>query len=200
MSTPTSDPAFEREKWEAEKVFRERELAIQELELGIKSREQDTKEAEIELKKNEDARSRWSNPLVVAFAAAAVAALATLFVALLNGKYAREVEDQRAEEARILEVIKTGNPDKAAENLTFLLNAGLINDPSTKPKIEAFLHSRQKGSGPFLPSPVADTFEVVSCSPDEVPDSSGWDCVPKSQTIHRKKPSAPASSPSASAP
>jgi hypothetical protein len=38
----------------------------------------------------------------------------------------------KAEAARILEVIRTDNPDKAATNLKFLVDAGLISDAGRK--------------------------------------------------------------------
>ena len=48
---------------------------------------------------------------------------------------ARILEESKAEAARILEVIKTGNnSDKAAVNLKFLVDAGLISDPDRREK------------------------------------------------------------------
>jgi hypothetical protein len=66
---------------------------------------------------------------------------------------ARILEESKAEAARILEVIKTGNnSDKAAVNLKFLLDAGLISDADRRKNIEGFLVSRVAGEGPALPS------------------------------------------------
>jgi hypothetical protein len=115
---PTATHAFECEKWEAERTFREREISI-------KEREQAIKEAELTLKKEEHAISQWRNPLVVAIFAAAVAASGNAVVAFTNGAFQRQLESQKSEQARILEMIKTGDADKAAENLRFLLDAGL---------------------------------------------------------------------------
>ena len=144
MSTTSTDTNFEQRKWETERAFRERELAV-------KEREQASKEAELELKRKEQARSQWSNPLIVAILAASIAAIGTTAVAYLNANSAREVEAQRAEEARILEVIKTGDPDTAATNLRFLLDTGLIRDVTTQNSLNAFLKTRPQGSGPSLP-------------------------------------------------
>jgi hypothetical protein len=48
---------------------------------------------------------------------------------------------------------KTGNnSDKAAVNLKFLLDAGLISDADRRKNIEGFLVSRAAGEGPALPS------------------------------------------------
>jgi GH24 family phage-related lysozyme (muramidase) len=142
--TPASD-ALEREKWEAEHAFRERELAI-------KEREQEKNEAELALAQKERAASRWKNPLVVALLAAAVAATGNALVAYLNGASQTKLEGQRSEQARILEMIKTGSPDKAAENLRFLVDAGLIRDAGIRRDLTGFLDKRKPGSGPALPS------------------------------------------------
>jgi hypothetical protein len=105
---------FEREKWLSEHELRKREL---------------------EIKEREQSRSRWSNPLVLAVLAAAIAALGNAVTIWMNGReqraleatraeQARALEESKAEAARILEVIRTGNDaDKAAVNLKFLRSA-----------------------------------------------------------------------------
>jgi len=130
--------AFDREKWDAEKGFRERELAI--------------KETELELRRKEQTGSGWRNPLVVAILAATVAAAGNAVVAVVNGRLERDLESQKSEQARILEMIKTGDPDKAADNLEFLLKAGLIDDPGRVQRIEKYLAARTPGNGPALPT------------------------------------------------
>ena len=94
----------------------------------------------------------WRSPLVVAILAATCAAAGNAVVAIVNGLEQRKVEGQRAEETRILEMIKAGNPDKAAENLGFLLSAGLIENRDRSDKIRRFLNSRRPGTGPSLPT------------------------------------------------
>jgi hypothetical protein len=129
--TPTVE--FEREKWQAEHELREREVAV---------------------KEREASRWWWSTPLIALVAAAVGAAIAAggnAYVALLNGQQALVLEETKAEAARILEVIKTGDPDKAAENLKFLLDLGLINDP-IRTRLEASLAKRGAGQGPALPA------------------------------------------------
>lgn len=133
-----SDPTFLQRKWETENSFREREIQI--------------KEQELALKRTELARSGWRNPLVVAIIAAAIAAAGNATVAVINGSQQRDLERQRAEEARILEMLKTGDPDKAAENLDFLLQAGLIADGDVKKRLTDFLENREPGTGPALAS------------------------------------------------
>ena len=130
--------SLDREKWEAEKNFRERELAI--------------KEAELELERKDRASSGWRNPLVVAILAATAAAAGNAVVAIVNGRLERDLESEKSEQTRILEMIKTGDPDKAADNLDFLLKAGLIQDAGQAQRIQRFLDSRAPGSGPSLPT------------------------------------------------
>src|SRR5260370_15020152 len=63
--------SFDREKWEIERGFRERELAV--------------KEGELQLRRKEQSGSSWRNPLVVAILAAAAAAAGNAVVAVVNG-------------------------------------------------------------------------------------------------------------------
>src|SRR5262245_51656519 len=98
---------FEREKWRADLDMRSREIA---------------------LKEGEQASSKWRSPITVAILAAAAAAVGNAVVAIINGTQQVSVENSKAESARILEMIKTGNPETAAGNLDFLLKSGLIAD------------------------------------------------------------------------
>jgi hypothetical protein len=173
MSTAPSD--FERERWLSEQSFRERELTLKERdqsereaggfearkweqerllrerELSIKERAQATSEEDLALRQSEAARARWRSPLTVAIIAAALAALGNAVVAFVNGREGQSLEVTRAESARILEMIKTGNADKAAENLKFLADAGLVENPRLVNGIRTFLASRNPGQGPSLP-------------------------------------------------
>jgi hypothetical protein len=121
---------FEREKWRDEYELRKRDL---------------------ELRERDASRSRWSNPLVLAVLAAAIAGFGNAAAIWLNGRQARDLEETKAEAARILEVIRTDNPDKAATNLKFLVDAGLISDDARRASIRTFLASRGAGQGPVLP-------------------------------------------------
>lgn len=134
---------FEREKWRDEYELRKRE---------------------IEIKDRDSSRSRWSSPIVLAVLGAAIAALGNAAAIWLTGveqrnlettkaEQARALEEDRAEATRILEMIKTGNePEKAAENLRFLLDAGLISNPDRSRRIQNFLARREPGKGPALPA------------------------------------------------
>jgi hypothetical protein len=144
-----SSLAWEQQKWRDE--------------YQLKTRELDLKQREFDLKEKEEQRSKWSNPLVVAILAAAVAGLSNALVAMINGRLQREleqskaaeslrIEESRSEAGRILEMIKTGEPDKAAGNLKFLLDTGLISNEQRVMQIQHYLSTRQPGTGPFLPA------------------------------------------------
>ncbi len=135
--------AFEREKWEAEKNFREKEIANAEREVNLKARE-------LEINISEAGKSAWKNPLVIAIFAATVAAAGNAIVAVVNGYQTRQLEDKKSEQTRILEMIKTGDPDKAADNLQFLLDTGLIKDPEIFESLSLFIENRNPGTGPVL--------------------------------------------------
>ena len=123
---------FDRERWLGEYELRKRE---------------------IEIKERDQSRSRWSSPVVLAVLAAAIAGFGNAAATWLNGmeqrnleavkaEQAKIMEETEAEGARILEVIKTGNADKAAANLKFLVETGLISNPDRLKHIQAFLAQR----------------------------------------------------------
>lgn len=122
---------IERLKLEFEKERAEQDLAL--------------RAEELEFKKNDPNRRFLRNPLLLAITAAAIG----LFGNILSTLYSSWLQDQKAESDLILEVVKTGNPDLAADNLQFLIEAGLISDQNDK--LTAYLNNRAKGTGIFLP-------------------------------------------------
>ena len=116
---------------------------------------------ELELKQAELRKSHWRSPLFVAIVAGVVGLFSNAVVALINGNSQRSLEREKAtatrilaqqntEADRILEAIKTGDPDKAATNLMLLVKTDLI---SKKTNIEQYLKDRKEGEGPSLPAP-----------------------------------------------
>jgi uncharacterized protein (TIGR02594 family) len=95
--------------------------------------------------------SPWANPTALAILVAAVGIAGNALVAQMNGMASRAQERDRAEYARVLEMIKVGDPDVAAANLEMLLESGLYRDESGK--LKAYLDGREKGAGAFLPTP-----------------------------------------------
>ena len=128
--------------------LRSRALSLKESEYEINFKEQALKDSERKI-------SSWKNPIVVAILAATVAATGNAVVALINGHQERGTESQKSEDARILEMVKTGDTEIAAENLEFLVSAGLISNKERIEKIEEFLKNRVGGKGPVLPSGVS---------------------------------------------
>lgn len=123
-------------EWQRLELDRERlrhDIALRERELAVK---------EVEIRK-----PGWTSPAVLALAAAAIGLLGNAAVALINGR----IEDRKAEYGRVLEMIKVGDPDKAAANLAMLLEAGLYDDRGGK--LAEYLSKRPKGEGGALPVP-----------------------------------------------
>ena len=122
---------FDREKWVDDCKFRDREFALRE-------QDQRMRQDELRLKEQEQRYSRIFNPLGIAIITAAIVGVLNIIVASLNAHWQREAdatkaenarisEDNKSEGERILESIKTNSdPDKAATNLKFLVDSGLI--------------------------------------------------------------------------
>jgi hypothetical protein len=129
---------------DVERDFREREVSV-------KEKEQRIAEFELKLKEREQAASSWRNPLVVAILAAAIAAAGNAGISVYNGRSQRQLESQKADQARVLEMLRTnGDKELAAGNLQFLLDAGLIADADFQRSLRTFLSTRKHGSGPTL--------------------------------------------------
>jgi hypothetical protein len=122
----------------------------------------DLRKREVEIKERDQSRSRWSSPVILAVLAAGLAGIGNATVTWLNAFEQRKLEadkaiqakimeETKAEAARIFEVIKTGDADKAATNLKFLVDTGLITNSGRIEKIHAFLEQRPEGRGPTLP-------------------------------------------------
>ncbi|MCI0602918.1 hypothetical protein L0156_07880 [bacterium] len=82
-----------------------------------------------------------------------MAAFGNAVVTLLNRDAELKLEIIKAESTRILEMIKTGDTEKAAKNLEFLIKTGLITDEERVKRLAEFLKNRPPGTGPSLPGP-----------------------------------------------
>jgi hypothetical protein len=162
---------FEREKWQA---WHELELkkwnednSRQNRDLALKEQDQRLHERELNNQERELRKARWTNPLVLAILAAAIAGGANAGVSVINNIYQLRLEnfkatqtytlEQNKEEAtRILEMIKVSGsektaPDQAATNLGFLVDLGLISDQKIANKIKEYVNNRKPGTpGPYL--------------------------------------------------
>ena len=168
-STPPSE--FEREKWHA---WHELELkkwgegnAHQNRELVLKEQDQYLRGREIEHQEEELRRARWTNPLVLAILAAAIAGFTNAGVSFMNNAHQLHLEKFKADQTytlerskeeatRILEMIKVSGtektaPDRAATNLGFLTDLGLISDQTVANNIREYVKNRKPGTpGPYL--------------------------------------------------
>lgn len=168
MVSPDADPDLERLKFEQLKW--QDEVRLRQLSIEIDDRAQRSKDEENELRRDELNRSRWSSPLVIAILGATLAAAGNLVVNIINANETKTLEKEKAEAARILEVVKTGDPDKAAVNLKVLLDTYLISDDFTRDHVQTYLDGREAGQGLALSSagaPVASS--VPQCVPLPAP-------------------------------
>lgn len=135
---------------EAAKAARstQEELELKREELALKREEF---QARLDYQKHE--RRMSVSPILVA-AIAALAGISGSVVGSLTQYISEarkfELEAKRAQSSMIFEAIRTGDPDKAAENLQFLLETGLLVDPNGS--LRAYLVNRKPSSGAKLPS------------------------------------------------
>ena len=125
MSAEQSDA----QRWEEKKFLREMEL-----------RERELVVAELRLK-SDNRRNLLIGALVPI-----IVALMTVLPSHLNSKNQQAMQRLTFEANLIMESIKTGDPDQAAENLQFLTQSGLLTG-QTASQIDKFLRLRRPGSG-----------------------------------------------------
>lgn len=128
----------------------EHKQALDTRELDLKDRELSLRERELDIQLEHAKKVIWKNPIFVAIVGGFLALASNAIVAYINGRAERSLILYKAEADRILEALKTGDPDKAAENLEFLVEAGLISQGADS--INRFIRSREAGEGPSLPA------------------------------------------------
>jgi len=139
------------EKFQFDKEIRLREIAL--------------KEAEEARHKEESERSRWTNPFIVAIIGACVVGIGNAVVSVINAHYQRTVtvmnadyqrdllertnemqgylENMRAENTSVLEVIKLSDPEKVRNGLCMLQKLNSIKSPVTNVGIQSYLADHQ---------------------------------------------------------
>ncbi|AAK25202.1 TIGR02594 family protein [Caulobacter vibrioides] len=126
------------------------EATLKALAMDLREKELVLREKELELKAKSQPLAAWTNPAIVGIFIAAIGLAGNAVVARINGVLTHELEQQRGEYARVLEMIKVGDPDQAAANLRMLLDSGLYTDHSGK--LDGYLKNRKSGEGAFLPT------------------------------------------------
>jgi hypothetical protein len=160
---------LERERLELERERLAKDVGLREKELALREREITLRELD----------QRSNHPLSIAIFAAALAVVGNIIVTFLQGKanrtlaaqtsnFNRELEREKAQANLILEAIKTGDTNKAAENLNFFIGAGLINDPQSA--IRNWVRDKQ---APSLPAPLASAFGLVQMQLEVVDTITG---------------------------
>ena len=126
---------------------------------------------ELDIKENEHNVSQFRNPLVLAVIAASLGLLGNAIVAFINGSSERtlerdkasatlDLEERKAEAGRILEALKTGDPDKAAANLELLVETNLVKTEAAS--ISKYLENRSPGKGASLPAATSTATNTAS--------------------------------------
>ena len=122
--------------------------------LALLEREVAVKEGELEHKKMEGKSSAWRSPLVVAIFVAATGAFSNAGVTYYDALQARNLALSDAENGRILEMIKAGEPAQVKANLVFLIDTGLISDAELTANIRKYYEGRDPATGPGTSVPM----------------------------------------------
>jgi hypothetical protein len=148
---PKTDPT-EREKFDFEKEAKNVE--------GIRAdREIVVKENELKLKERQ-AKSPWTNPLMVAVIGAMVVGLFNLKLSADNAREARKLSADnsaeaqkgrefqasndtfRAENSNVVEILKMNDPEKIKNGFCLLLIAKALQTPSTIAAVQSYVDAR----------------------------------------------------------
>lgn len=168
---------FERDKFRAEQIWADRDHA--------------QRVSEQAFRESESRRSRWANPLVLAVLAAALAGIGNAYVASKNGETQlqietqnhirqRSLEEQKAEYALMLEIMKSNDPCKAARNLLMAFESGLLPDPNKREPLKVWFaknadgHSGCVSSSSATPSPAPSPVSPSSAQPIIEQYQTGW--------------------------
>ncbi len=168
-NNPDTNPPSEREQFEFQKEMARARQRHDEIVAK-------TKNDELELQRQHANQSRWKNPLIIAIAAATIAALGNIYISYFNAVELRELEERKAEAARILTAIRTDDPDKNAENLLFLIKRGLISNKRLAQNVQSYLAARDEGEGPSTAEKQSEA-RVAACGRtfENLPPPAGYD-------------------------
>lgn len=117
LEPPVAEGGLERERFELERTRVLRELEFKSRELEMREREM-----------AQPARSANVTPLTATLIAGLVGLLGTGIGAYMQGRSNQILERQTFEAQLIIKAVDTDDHTKAARNLSFLVNAGLVQD------------------------------------------------------------------------
>jgi hypothetical protein len=101
------------------------------------------------------------NPIIIAAVITAIFSIAASYVSLTSAREQRLLDKEqgwsklnyefvKSEYEFVLQALHAANPDEAAENLKFLLDAGILQRDESKIPLNKFLKDRQPNKGPFF--------------------------------------------------
>ncbi|MGE0326954.1 MAG: hypothetical protein AB7S68_31815 [Polyangiaceae bacterium] len=150
--TESEDPELETRRFQFEQEQRRADLELRTRQLELDERrhesEVELKQKELEFRRTHETKL-WRNPLVLAIAAGIIGLVSNAVVAAVNGSMDRDLQHQKTESRMILEALRTGDPDKAAENLQLLVDTGLVQRHGDR--LQSYLKQRSQGAGAVLP-------------------------------------------------
>ena len=131
--------------------------AIEERVTKAKELEATARDREVSVREQDAARAwKLQSPVTAALVIGVTAVITNALVAYNNGNLeaqklieTRRLQAIQAEQSRLLQALQAP-PDKAADNLQFLLQIGLIADPELVIKLNTYLASRKAGEGPSI--------------------------------------------------
>lgn len=141
-SPPTARDATEREKFDLEKeakaaeaVRADREIVVKENELRLKERQ---------------AKSTWTNPLMVAVVGAMVVGIINFKLSADSSREAQRArvfqagyDTFRAENANVVEILKMNDPERIKSAFCLLLTAKTLQTASTIEAVQSYVDARK---------------------------------------------------------
>ena len=121
--------SWEREKFAAETELKDRELRLSERRLTAETHRN----------------------VLIGVLVPITLAIVTALPAYLNSQNQQALQRANFEAQLITESVRTGDPDQAAANLSFLADIGLLSD-ATASRLREYLVKRSPGSGRALPA------------------------------------------------
>lgn len=118
--------------------------------LSLGEREVQNKAQQAEGRRSDAEKGSNLGPILIAVWTTAIAALGNGVVSWFNGQQMHRLESEKAQSAVILEVVKTNSPDKAANNLAFLVEIGVISQEQAGERLRNYLKTRVVGQGPSI--------------------------------------------------
>lgn len=104
---------------------------------------EDKTKSEPEAPPKPSGESDWKKTILAAIVAAAVAALGNSASSLLSSSEQLKLERFKAESARIVSAISGPDLGKSKDNLLFLVNSGLVQDPTILEKLPKYLSATE---------------------------------------------------------